>query len=222
MNTKLGEQIKSLDGKNSNCKYQLSTVKNIIKEKNNEINILKEELISVEIFKNDKDRKNNEIKILNNDIINLKEEIEKKTKKIRELEKINTEYKLKSDELFIENQLIKNENHQKAYMELLNEKQKVIRCLDRENSILKIELSKYDKNFECELIKYSTAIDKENNNNINCENDYNDDENKNQEDFKENKNNLNHSENKSCERDEEENNQENNIGMKFNTKIFYK
>jgi len=148
LNCKLSEQIKTLEGRNSNYKYQLSAVKNVIRDKNSEILSLKEELIAVEVFKNEKDKAYDLIKSLEDNLVQLKQEYELKTKKQRELEKSNTEIKLKCDEYFIENQLIKKENPHKAYIDMLNEKQKIIRRLEKENCILKNEIFKYDKEFE--------------------------------------------------------------------------
>lgn len=151
MNFKLNEQLKALEQKNCNYKYQLSAVKNIIRDKNNEISILKEELISVEFFKNDKDKFTTQIKFLEEKLSNYKGEMEKKTKRLRELEKQNTEFKLKSDEYLIENQLIKKDNPHKAYIEMLNEKQRIIRKLEKEILILRAEIAKHDKEFQVVL-----------------------------------------------------------------------
>lgn len=151
MNFRLNEQLKNLDQKNSNCKYQMSAVKSIIRDKNNEITNLKEELISVEFFKNDKDKFSTQIKFLEDKLKNCKEDLEKKTKRLREVEKQNTEFRLKSDEYFIENQLIKSDNPHKAYVEMLNEKQRIIRNLEKEILILKNEVAKFDRNFDVVL-----------------------------------------------------------------------
>ena len=148
MNFKLNDQIKNLDQRNSNCRYQLSAVKNIIRDKNNEISNLKEELISVEFFKNDKDKFTTQSKFIEDNLKICKEELEKKTKMLREVEKKNTEFRLKSDEYFIENKLIKTDNPHKAYVEMLNEKQKIIINLQKENLVLKDEIAKYDEKFE--------------------------------------------------------------------------
>jgi len=160
MNFRLNEQIKSLEQRNSNCKYQLSAVKNIITDKNNEILNLKEELISVEFFKNDKDKYTKQIKFLEEKLFNYKADLDKKTKRLRQLEKLNSALKLKSDEFFIENKLIKTDNPHKTYIEMLSEKQRVIRNFEKENLILKNEIEKYDRNFEV-LITHSTCKEAE-------------------------------------------------------------
>ncbi len=154
-NSKLNEHLKAMDQKNSNSKYQLSAVKNIIRDKNNEITNLKEELISVEFFKNDKDKFTTQINFLERKLSECKGELEIKTKRLRELEKLNTEFRLKSDEYFIENQLIKTDGSHKAYVEMLNGKQKIILKLEKENFILKNEIAKYDKGFEVVLTQSS-------------------------------------------------------------------
>lgn len=163
----MSEQLKNLDGRNSNSKFQLNAVRNIIREKNNEISLLKDELISVEAFKNEKNKKEGEIKYLAHNLGNIKEELEKKTKRLRELEKSNTEYKLKSDEYYIENQLIKKDNPQRNYIELLNQKMKIIKKYKDENTRLRAELVKYDKNFDFAASFKNDSISLETQHNVN-------------------------------------------------------
>ena len=148
MNLRLNDQIKNLEDKNSNTKYQLSAIRNVIRDKNNEITNLKDELISIELFKNEKDRTEKSISNLTKNLTNMKEDLERKAKRLREAEKLNTELKLKSDEYFIENQLIKKDNPEKSYIDMLKEKEKKNRILDEENQYLKKEILKINPEFE--------------------------------------------------------------------------
>ena len=140
MNHRLSEHVKTLDSRNSNSKYKISAMKKTVTDKQTEINNLRDELYAVDAFRK---QKNDRDEILN-DYLDVKEELDNKTKKLREVEQLNTEYKLKSDELFIENQLNKKNSFSQAhYIELLNANIKTIRSLKDQNRNLKKELWEY-------------------------------------------------------------------------------
>ncbi len=91
------EQIKLLEEKNSNFKYQISAFKTQLKEKEHEINKLKVELSMLESYKTEKDKYEKSLKNLNTNITNLKEDLEKKSNKLREFQRINFDLKIKVD-----------------------------------------------------------------------------------------------------------------------------
>ena len=141
MNQRLTEHIKTLDGRQSNSKYKISAMKKTINEKNNEITLLKDELIAIEVFRK---QRNDREEIMKN-YLEVKEELDKKTKKLREVEKSNTEFKLNYDEIYIENQLLKRNNTQAYYIDLINANIKSLKNLKDQNKILKKELWNYDQ-----------------------------------------------------------------------------
>jgi hypothetical protein len=144
MNQKLCDQVKNLDGKESNLKYKICAMKKTTSEKDKEIKSLKDELIAIDSFR----KKRNDREEIMTNYINVKEELDKKNKKLREVEKSNTENKLKSDEFYIENQLYKKNNPQAHYIDLINANIKSLRNLRDQNKNLKKELWKYDQNPE--------------------------------------------------------------------------
>jgi hypothetical protein len=131
----------TLDKRNSNTRYKINAMKRTIIDKDHEINHLKDELISIENFRKQKNDRDEIMK----KYLEVKEELEKKTKLMRDLEKSNTEYKLKNDEYYIENQLCKRDNPQVHYIELLNANIKTLKKMKEENKLLKKELWKYEQ-----------------------------------------------------------------------------
>ena len=143
INQRHTENMKTLDSRYSNTKYQLSALKKTVGEKDKEISSLREELNSVDIDAHYNLREKNENLWKKNK--KLKDELDRKTKKLKEVEKSNSENKLRSDEYYKENQ---KDNPQRHYIELLNANIKTLKNIREQNKILKKELWKYDKNPE--------------------------------------------------------------------------
>ena len=85
INLKQNDQIKLLEEKITNSRYQLSAMKNQIKDKEIEVNSIKEELRSVDKFRQEKDKTEKLIANLMNSANILKEDLERKARKLRDL-----------------------------------------------------------------------------------------------------------------------------------------
>lgn len=137
MNNSLVEAKKVSDDKNSMFKFQINSMKSQIRERDNEIGKLKNELEELECYKYDKEKYQ---KTLNQTIKNsqgMKEEIERKSRHIKELEKVLSEmnYKMESAE---SNQ--KDKSSKEVNLVNMKEKDKRIKYLETENNKLRADL----------------------------------------------------------------------------------
>jgi len=157
-NTKQIEQIKSLEEKNSNFKYQISTYKTQLKDKEYEVNRIKSDLLNIEKFRNEKDKNDKTIRNLNATIVSLKEDLERKSNKLREIQRINYDLKQRLETFENKNNqnfnvnfnnTNKNRNNKNEIIlkkELLEsnefEKEKKIKSLENENVKLRNQIIK--------------------------------------------------------------------------------
>ena len=87
-NLKIMEQKKNLEEKQNYNKFASNSYKSQIQSKENEINILKDEMKNFEIFKNEKPKLEKRVMDLQKQLSVLKEDNERKTQRIKDLDKI--------------------------------------------------------------------------------------------------------------------------------------
>lgn len=133
LNMKLNDQIRSLEEKINNWRYQHITLNKMLKEKENEISDLKEELLAVEKFRLEKEKNEKLIVNLTSSLSSLKEDLERKTKKLRELEKVNLELRMPSEDTF-ENRSFRNNKSENSLEKI---REKIIKSLEIENKKLR-------------------------------------------------------------------------------------
>ena len=119
-------------------------MKNQIKEREIEINSLKEELRAVDKFVQEKDKTEKLISNLVASVNSLKEDLERKAKKLRDFERINLENKLPSETCSLNKSASKGGNHSENSLEKLRDK--IIKSLGNENKKLKEKLRKVNYN----------------------------------------------------------------------------
>lgn len=138
LNLKLTEQLRNLDDKNTNSRFQQSAMKNQITDRDKMILSLQEELRGLEKFRSEKEKTEKLIGNLTNSVNSLKEDLERKTKKLRELERVNLEMRMPNSD-----PSEKSGNRNTVSENSLDKlRDKVIRTLEIENRKMKDKLKK--------------------------------------------------------------------------------
>jgi hypothetical protein len=131
-------------------------MKNQVKEKEIEVNSIKEELKSVEKFIKEKEKTEKLIANLIYNINGLKEDLERKTKKLRDFERKILENKMPTENSILNNSGSKG-NHSENSLEKLRDK--IIKSLGDENIKLKEKLRNFNNNNDNNLIKNENDIE---------------------------------------------------------------
>jgi DNA repair exonuclease SbcCD ATPase subunit len=129
-NLKIMEQKKNLEEKQNYNKFASNSYKSQIQSKENEINILKDEMKNFEIFKNEKPKLEKRVMDLQKQLSVLKEDNERKTQRIKDLDKI------------VFNNKVSFEQEMDNLTSMMNKKLKV---LEHENSNLRKSEANKDK-----------------------------------------------------------------------------
>jgi len=138
----LTQQIKALENKNANCKYQQSTMKNQLGEKDKQIFSLQDELNSLETFRIEKEKTEKYISDLIETNNSLKCDLEKEIKRHRDMKKSDLEMKIPSKE----NSDMKSQNNV-SESSLAELRKRVIKKLENENKLLKDKVKKIEYDY---------------------------------------------------------------------------
>ena len=142
-NLKIMEQKKSLEERQNMNKFASQSFKSQIQSKENEINILKEEMRNIEAFKHDRPKLEKKILDLQKQNVNYKEDLERKTQRIKDLERQTANNKV-TFEQELEN--------------LTNNFNKKVKALENENvNLRKQEIHNKDK-FGSSMLKSSAFL----------------------------------------------------------------
>lgn len=141
-NIKLSEIKKNLEDKNSSNKFKNNSIQSQMREKDNTIISLRDELKSYEEFKGEKEKLERHVGDLQRNVKILKDDLDKKNRKVKELEKINNEMKEKCEILNVENKKIQQSINSGPLQTSQREKDKKIKRLEEENSKFREEIKK--------------------------------------------------------------------------------
>ena len=139
INLKITDQLKNLEEKNNNSRYQYNSIKSQAKDKEVEMTNLKNEIKNFKDFKTNKEKHEKVMKNLTSCLNSLKEDLERKSNKLREVQRLNLEFKQKIDNLECKSNNNKKigESSEAGYSRDLK-----IKILENENLKLKNDLIK--------------------------------------------------------------------------------
>jgi len=143
-NEKLIGEMNKYEEKIKTIKLKENSLKNQLKEKENEMTKLKIEILALDTFRLEKEKIEKSNASLNKNLSSTKEDNEKKIKKIKDLEKQIVELKTKSDTLAVENKRLSEslESHKHTTGKFKDNKK--IHS-EEENKNLKEEIKKLKK-----------------------------------------------------------------------------